>query len=104
VKIRYILGHNASSPHSHTSPNGYSRKDNDITSKPTIFTDCNRLAEFGASNAIAEEGIKWMGSAIERAIGSDESTGTHGDQADIEEGGVEVDVDTLTDPMKMSSL
>lgn len=42
-----------------------------------------------------------MCTAVERAIGPDESPSPNGYDACIQEGGIEVDIDTFTDPWRV---
>lgn len=101
MEIRNVLSHNTASPDSATSPNGDSGKHNDVTPKPAIFANFDFFAQFGPFGAVAEERIKWMSSAIEGAVGSDEGAITDGDQARIQKSSVKIDVDTFADPMRI---
>lgn len=42
-----------------------------------------------------------MGTAVEGAVGSDESASTDGYETGIQESGIEVDVDTFANPRRM---
>lgn len=96
VKSRYVFCDNTSSTDTDTSSDSNSGKHNHVSSKPAVLADCNRLPKFRALGAIAEERIKWVCSSIERAIRANESTRADRNQASIQEGAVEVDINVLT--------
>jgi hypothetical protein len=102
MECRYVFRHNTSSTNTNSSPYSHSWEHNNVASKPTVVSDCNGLAEFRTLDAIAKERIQGVCSGIKRAIRTNESTVADSNQAGIEEGAVEVNVDTLTKPARMS--
>jgi hypothetical protein len=98
MEVRNILSNNTPGTNRHTPTNSDSRKHYDIAAKPTVLTNSDRLPEFRALDTIAEERIEGMGTAVERAVRSDESASSDCDQAGINEDSVVVDVDTFANP------
>ena len=102
MEVGNIFSHNTSGPNSHTPPNSYTWKHYNITTEPAILADSDWLSEFRAFNAVAKERIKWMSTAVEGAVRTNESTSSDRYDASVKEHGVEVDVDTFANPTNMS--
>lgn len=56
-EVGNVLRYNTSCTNSHTSPNGNPWKHYHITTKPAVFTNRNRLAEFRTLDTITQERI-----------------------------------------------
>jgi len=78
------------------------RTDCYVASEPTIFTNCYRASEFRAIDSVTEERIERVCGGKERAIGAYESPGTNSDEAGIQEGAIEVDIDSFAESNTVS--
>jgi len=61
MERRDIFSHYTSCAYCSTSSYGDTSKNNGISSKPAVLPDRDRFAELRTPDAIAEEGVKWMG-------------------------------------------
>lgn len=104
MKIRYVLRYNTPSANTHTSPYSHAWEHDDVATKPTILADCNGTAEFWSLGAVTQERIQGVGSSIKRAIRPNEGAGADGYQAGIEERAVEIYIDALPNPERISMM
>jgi hypothetical protein len=102
VERGHIFCHNAPRTDGNAPPYGHSREHHNATSEPAVLADGNGLAEFRAVDTIAEEWIERMCGGIKRTTWTDEGTSADGDQAGIEKGTAEVDIDALAKPEMVS--
>ena len=92
------LGHHAASSNGTSFTNRHARKNNDISSEPTIFADMNFLTRLGSERAIANGRVQRMSAAIKVNIRSKECTSSNCDKAGINENAVDVDEYAFADP------
>lgn len=63
----------------------------------------DRFPELRALEAIAQEGVYRVPPAVEGAVGAEDGAGADGDQAGIDEGGVEVYEDAFANAKEIGS-
>lgn len=103
MEIGNVLGHHTSRTNCHPSADGDPWQNDNITSKPAIFSNIDRFPQLWTFDSISKEWIKRVGTTVERAIRTNEGTGSNCDQASVEEGSVEVNVNTFADSTRISN-
>jgi hypothetical protein len=103
MESRYVLGHHASCTNGHTPSNSDTRKHNHASSEPAILPYRNGRPEFRTLHAIAEEWIQRMCGSIEGTAGTNQGAGSDSDSASIKKCAIEIDINTFTEPTRISN-
>lgn len=96
-EIRDIFCDYTASTDGNTTTDSYTGTDDNVSAEPAVLANSNRSPELWTTGAIAEERINWVGCGVECTVWSDESAGSNGDLACIEEYSVEVDVNVFAE-------
>ena len=96
-EIRDVFCDDTSSTDGNTPTDSYTWAHDNVSAEPAVLANSNRSTELWTTGAITKERIKWVGCGVECTVWSDESAGSNGDLACIEEHSVEVDVDVFAE-------
>lgn len=99
-EIRYVFCDDATSADSNPTTDSHAGTDHNVSSKPAVLTNSDWGTKLRAVRAVAEERVKWVGCSIESTIWSNESACADGDEAGVQEDGVEIYVNVFTDSAK----
>ena len=94
-EIRNIFCDDTASTDGNSTTDSYTWTDHNVSAEPAVFANSDRSTKLWTAGAIAKERIKWVGCGIECTVWSDESAGSNGDLACIEEHSVEINVDVF---------
>lgn len=97
MESRDVLRHHAPSTYCATSPDRHIWTYRHVPTEPAVLANSDWTPELWTVDAVAEEGVEGVGGGEERATRTDQSASANGDNANIEERAVEVDVNSLPD-------